>query len=512
MKHKFLSFLLLMISMAALLSVQAGAADAVDAFAEDMRAFKTEITVSVRDFDALMKETFTRYPELYLYYSTCSYRSNADGLTMTMAYRNTQVSEDNIYVVDSREEMVAAVGLALCDLKTEIEIILANGFTMTLDEFWAVFEEVERDYYLIYMGAYSRTRTAWEAPEYGVGYYHLQMEPYYPDTSASAIQYWRDATEQKVLELAQTLFAQDMPDYQKAYLIHDWLVDNNFYDMADFDKLQWENHIAYGTLCEGNGVCQSYAEAARMLCEAAGIPCCYVPGYGTNSSGDTESHAWNCLQLDGEWYLWDATWDDPVTGDGSNVKRYDYFLITSEQMRKDHVWEEADFPTCTATELNYDRVMELIAADTNAYTDYSTRNVRTQAMMRAELEEILYGKPQEEPVEQPEEPVEEPEEPVEQPEEPVEQPEEPVEQPEEPAIEPIAPEELEPVVKLDKQKQQEYIQLNWMALLIGLALFAAVTAIALHCAANSRVSSARSERQEQRRQRLLNSVRTRRRF
>ena len=74
MKQKFLIFLLLIISMVALLSFNAGAADVVDDFANDMRAFKTEITVPVRDFDALMKETFARYPELSYIYNKSTYQ------------------------------------------------------------------------------------------------------------------------------------------------------------------------------------------------------------------------------------------------------------------------------------------------------------------------------------------------------------------------------------------------------------------------------------------------------
>lgn len=63
----------------------------MDDFAAAMADFQTEIQVPVRDFDALMQETFQRYPELYLYYDGCSYLSVPEGLELEMRYQNTDI-------------------------------------------------------------------------------------------------------------------------------------------------------------------------------------------------------------------------------------------------------------------------------------------------------------------------------------------------------------------------------------------------------------------------------------
>ena len=51
-------------------------------------------------------------------------------------------------------------------------------------------------------------------------------------------------------------------------------------------------------------------------------------------------HAWNLVKVNGKWLHVDVTFDDPIVN-GSNTNktpRYTYFLKTSAQMRKDHVW------------------------------------------------------------------------------------------------------------------------------------------------------------------------------
>ena len=68
------------------------------------------------------------------------------------------------------------------------------------------------------------------------------------------------------------------------------------------------------------------------------IPCTIAIGRGTNSEGRSENHAWNYVQLDGNWYAVDCTWDDPVSNTGwiSKSSKYRYFLIGSNQLLQDH--------------------------------------------------------------------------------------------------------------------------------------------------------------------------------
>ena len=115
-------------------------------------------------------------------------------------------------------------------------------------------------------------------------------------------------------------------DYDKIKEVHNWMIQNIEYDTyleAD------EPYSISGALTEGKAVCEGYARAFKYIMDELNIPCVLVSGIGTNSNGETESHAWNYVQLNGNWYAIDVTWDDPiVVGDGyvSNETRYRHFL------------------------------------------------------------------------------------------------------------------------------------------------------------------------------------------
>lgn len=83
--------------------------------------------------------------------------------------------------------------------------------------------------------------------------------------------------------------------------VHDYLCNNVTY-INDYASC----HDAYGTLVNGNAVCQGYAETFKIFCDLYKIPCVCITG--TANGG---AHMWNAVQMDdGLWYLLDITWDD----------------------------------------------------------------------------------------------------------------------------------------------------------------------------------------------------------
>ena len=67
------------------------------------------------------------------------------------------------------------------------------------------------------------------------------------------------------------------------------------------------------------------------------IPCAYISGDSINSAGEEGKHAWNAVIIDGETLYVDVTWDDP-TPDGN--LRYDYFLVSEDEINKNHFADE----------------------------------------------------------------------------------------------------------------------------------------------------------------------------
>ncbi|NLL80259.1 MAG: hypothetical protein GX234_10850 [Clostridiales bacterium] len=66
---------------------------------------------------------------------------------------------------------------------------------------------------------------------------------------------------------------------------------------------------AYDALASGQGVCTSYALLFQKFMDQMGIPC-YIAVGNRNGVG----HAWNIVQVDGQWYHMDCTWDDQSYG------------------------------------------------------------------------------------------------------------------------------------------------------------------------------------------------------
>lgn len=128
----------------------------------------------------------------------------------------------------------------------------------------------------------------------------------------------------------------DGSDYQIIKHAHDWIVEN-----VEYDQTISQNNIydIYGVFNNKIAVCAGYAQAFKYILDRAGIPCIYVAGVGIND-GETESHAWNYVYLDENWYLVDCTWDDPIligSYFGSEKIRDTYFLKGSNSTQNSHI-------------------------------------------------------------------------------------------------------------------------------------------------------------------------------
>lgn len=151
---------------------------------------------------------------------------------------------------------------------------------------------------------------------------------------------------------------QNLNDYDKIKEVHYWLVNNIEYD----SNLEAEEPYSIsGALTEGKAVCEGYARAFKYIMDGLEIPCVLVSGTATNSSGLTESHAWNYVYLNNQWYAIDVTWDDPIIiGNGyvSEETMYQYFLKGRGTFSSTHVEDgyltdnsmEFKFPTLSETD------------------------------------------------------------------------------------------------------------------------------------------------------------------
>ena len=129
---------------------------------------------------------------------------------------------------------------------------------------------------------------------------------------------------------------QGYSKYDQIKYLHDWMVDQFRYDTT----YQKENiHNVYGALANKEVVCEGYARTFKYILDGLGIECVLVSGTATNSTGETEAHAWNYVKLNNKWYAIDVTWDDPIIKGGGTLSddmKYQYFLKGSDEFLKNH--------------------------------------------------------------------------------------------------------------------------------------------------------------------------------
>lgn len=147
-------------------------------------------------------------------------------------------------------------------------------------------------------------------------------------------------SKEKYVQIARNRIVQSLQgysQYEQLKYLHDWIIDNFEYDTTYKRK---DIHNVYGAFANQKVVCEGYARTLKYVLDGLGIENVLVSGTATNSSGETESHAWNYVKIDEKWYAVDVTWDDPVIkGNGklTNKLRYQYFLRGSDEFFKNHI-------------------------------------------------------------------------------------------------------------------------------------------------------------------------------
>lgn len=131
-----------------------------------------------------------------------------------------------------------------------------------------------------------------------------------------------------------------LPKIEKERLIHDFVLKKIVYAKSELEKpLERNNYLRiydlYGAMVNGFAVCEGYAELFQYLCYQTGINATQVIG-----ESEGESHAWNTVNIEGEWYHIDTTWDD---GSSNGIPLYTYYNLTTAQISKDHIIDASVF-------------------------------------------------------------------------------------------------------------------------------------------------------------------------
>lgn len=128
--------------------------------------------------------------------------------------------------------------------------------------------------------------------------------------------------------------------YEMLKHFNEYIITHNQYNTgSDLYSLKKDCYECIGALKGSTGaegpVCEGYAHAFKVLCDAAGIPCISVTGYV--DSAMTQYHIWNYVQMEDEnWYAVDLTWNDALSNKEIST---DYFLVGARTKIKGTIFE-----------------------------------------------------------------------------------------------------------------------------------------------------------------------------
>lgn len=121
-------------------------------------------------------------------------------------------------------------------------------------------------------------------------------------------------------------FPKDISELELEKIIYQYVIDNMEFEFTNKPA----SAFAYHGITDGVGVCGDYAELFCMLACHSGIEA-YTCG--------SETHAWNIVKIDGEYYHCDTLWDEPED-------EWIYFNVSKEYILTipDHTYDTKKFP------------------------------------------------------------------------------------------------------------------------------------------------------------------------
>lgn len=282
-----------------------------------MRSGKRFLSVflSVCMLSSFMAVTFHAYAEEDIAYAVSEYVTY-DG--------NDHIGE----VIEDLYQAEAAVKSGLDSLKRDINVVGMGLTKDNIDDFYfsLLFDNPQYFYvYTSYKYIYSEKDNS--VISIKPKYITSDKEPG-DDTEAEIAQQNIEINKMKTVfnkntEKLMSSINDSMSDVEKLLALHDALACHMTYSKDTSGKYKMSVYTAYGSIAEGNGVCQAYTLGYSYLAKLAGIDDIHVVS--------NKYHSWNMVKLDEQWYHIDVTFDDPLKDTQGRVL-HKYFLISDKKL------------------------------------------------------------------------------------------------------------------------------------------------------------------------------------
>ncbi len=208
----------------------------------------------------------------------------------------------------------------------------------------------------------------------GYDYSKMTLKAYY-NYDKDTIKKMRSQISDEAESIISQTIREDMTDEEKRQALYLYLENNCTYDDTALEAARecgyvkqrdfaYENSFnTYGIITQKKGVCQSYAYAYKLLCSMCGIDCKVCTGYLDGNL----PHAWNVVNIDGNWYQTDTTNNGKTSG-------IPYYLYNSGSSTSEKTGFSADnfFET--------DDMVPQYFTDNDTYEYYYANNLSASTM------------------------------------------------------------------------------------------------------------------------------------
>ena len=151
-----------------------------------------------------------------------------------------------------------------------------------------------------------------------------------------------EAEVQKILKAVSGMNILEAERY-----IHDYIIEETVY----VSNSPYNQNL-YSTLVNHETVCAGYARAFQYLMHRLDAACYYCHGMA-GSGNDRGRHAWNVVELNGNWYNIDLTWDDQYGEKNRTISyiSYEYYNVTDAFMSasRNRIDQSLELPPCNDT-------------------------------------------------------------------------------------------------------------------------------------------------------------------
>ncbi len=140
-------------------------------------------------------------------------------------------------------------------------------------------------------------------------------------------------------------------DAEKVLYVHDYIAKNAQYYNGDNS---YKGRNIYDVFVRGSSVCVGYSLGFQYIMDMMDIPCICIT---------SDTHIWNMVEIDSNWYHVDITWDDMEFGNSDVVlhtmnllseycldvsdpphEPYDYAMIADSSKYDDYFWRDSASP------------------------------------------------------------------------------------------------------------------------------------------------------------------------